>query len=282
VGFLIDFLTVKVVIGIIESAAVGEERFGPQDGVVHDALHAVAIAGIARHAEQVTGELEVRVGAAGSFEAAVGISQAGGDIIAVWRTQSFVRSPTTGGKALREKHFKTIFRGAQMSLASSGEIGLHGRAKRVDMAVGMASCEIVAAFGERRVISFVEILNAELFVALARAALVRQKKIFGNGVGLVPGISFVGSRAPAYPMFDGSLRQVRQRHVCGVFEDGEGVGVAHKLVRIDEPADEFVVAISGETVVRIKIAGDGFGVKLIEAKHFFADGVVGADGVGAR
>ncbi len=75
----------------------------------------------------------------------------------------------------------------------------------------------------------VEKLQAELFVARAGAALKGEKKIFGNGVGLVPGIGLVGAGTPTYAMLDGGFGKMRQRGIRGVLEDGECIGIVHVL-----------------------------------------------------
>src|SRR6266545_765636 len=74
---VIELASLEVVVGVVESVSVGGERFGSQDGVVHHTLHAVAIARVARNPQQITRELEVRVGSAGRLETMVSPGEAG-------------------------------------------------------------------------------------------------------------------------------------------------------------------------------------------------------------
>src|SRR5262245_3894903 len=97
----VHLVAFEIVIRIIEGFSVRLERLGAKNGVVHHALHAIAIARIASDAQEVASQLEVRVGAAGRLKAAVSVGEAGGNVRAAWSAQNFVRSPAAGGEALR-------------------------------------------------------------------------------------------------------------------------------------------------------------------------------------
>src|SRR3546814_3406088 len=59
---VIDLLAgVEFVVRIIEGAAVGEHRHRAEHGVVEHALHAVAVTRIPGDAQQIAGQLEMRV-----------------------------------------------------------------------------------------------------------------------------------------------------------------------------------------------------------------------------
>ena len=55
-------------------------------------------------------------------------------------------------------------------------------------------------------------------------------------------------------MLYGMLRKMRQRNVGGAFENRESIGITNVPVRIDQPADELVVAVRGEAVLVVVIA----------------------------
>src|ERR1700730_685130 len=101
---VVDLVGVKIAVGIIEGAAVGEKRLGAENGVVHDALHTVTVGGISIDAKKIAGQFEVRVGTARRFKTAVRFREAGGEIVAVRGTQLFVRTPAAGGETLLRKH----------------------------------------------------------------------------------------------------------------------------------------------------------------------------------
>jgi len=92
-----------VVVGVIEAVAALHHGLGAEDGVVEDSLHAVAVAGVARDAEEVAGDFEHGVCAAGGFETGVSFSQAVAESAAARSAESFVGTPAAGGEALRAK-----------------------------------------------------------------------------------------------------------------------------------------------------------------------------------
>ena len=96
----INFASLEVAVGVIERSAVGLQRLRSENGVVHHALHAVAVARLARYTQQLARQLEMRVGAAGSFKTAVRVGQAGVDVITIGRPKQLVRSPAAGREAL--------------------------------------------------------------------------------------------------------------------------------------------------------------------------------------
>src|SRR5215813_13445448 len=107
-----------------------------------------------------------------------------------------------------------------MLFATEREVGLHRRGKRIYVAVSVAADEITAIFGERIVIDVVQIVLAQRFVAPARAALVSEKKIFGNGVRLVPSPGIVQiARTPPDIVIDGFAGKMRGRDVSCIVEN---------------------------------------------------------------
>src|ERR1700731_374640 len=166
----------EIVIGIVESAAIGVHRFGAQNRVVHDAFHAVAVAGIAGHTQQVSRYFEVSVRSAGRLEAVTSLGKTGVYVVAGGRTQPLIGTPSTGSEALCSKHGKCVLRGAQIFLVGQGKVSLHRRTQGVAVAVGMFSTKNIFAAGERvEPGGVVEILNRQFTIAISRAALVSQK-----------------------------------------------------------------------------------------------------------
>src|SRR3546814_1256175 len=73
---VIDLLAgVEFVVRIIEGAAVGEHRHRAEHGVVEHALHAVAVTRIPGDAQQIAGQLEMRVRAAHRLEARLEVAR---------------------------------------------------------------------------------------------------------------------------------------------------------------------------------------------------------------
>src|ERR1700733_10201853 len=83
-------------------------------------------------------------------------------------------------------------------------------------------------------------------------------------------------------MLHGVFRKVRQRRVGGVLENRESIGILHILVGIDQPTNQFVVAVGGEAVLLVVIARNGLGVQAVQAQHFFTCWLVPSDGIHAR
>ena len=130
--------------------AIGLERLSPENSVVHDPFHAVSETRVASHAQQISRELEVRIGTTRGLETRVAIHQTGENIVAVRSTQSLIRPPASGDKALRQNHVKSIFGCAKMHFAAQRQIGLHGRAESIHMTVRMLAGERILSGCERR------------------------------------------------------------------------------------------------------------------------------------
>src|ERR1700723_292271 len=114
----IDLASLEVIVRVVEGAPVGLQRLRTQNGVVHHALHTIAIARVVGHAQQVARQLEVRIGAAWCLKAAVALSKAEGNIRTVRRTQHFIWPPASCRKTLLREHLKSVPGRAQMFLTS--------------------------------------------------------------------------------------------------------------------------------------------------------------------
>src|SRR5205823_11371583 len=93
---VMNLAAVVVVVRIIEACSIGKNWSSPGDGVVQHALHAVAVARIARHPQQITSDLEVAVRPAGSLKAGMGRAQARVQQAFTRFDKSLVRSPSSG------------------------------------------------------------------------------------------------------------------------------------------------------------------------------------------
>src|SRR5258708_30190066 len=118
----------------------------------------------------------------------------------------------------------------------------------------MSASQHVAAISQRIVILIVEILPCQLTISLARAALICQKQIFRNRVGLVPRPTLVLIWPSLFSMLNGMLRKMGQRGVGGAFENRESIGITNVPVRIDQPTNQLVVTVRGEAVLVVVIA----------------------------
>ena len=126
--FVIDFFRgMAVVVGIIETSAVGLNRFRAGDGVVQHLFHAVPVTRVLRQAKQISGYLELTVRAARGLETGARFFQACGKQPFAWDDERLVGSPASGGIALFLDHSKTVGGSAEVFLVSQHEIGLHGR-----------------------------------------------------------------------------------------------------------------------------------------------------------
>src|SRR5581483_728026 len=91
----------EVIVRIIECMSVAFELLRAQDGVEKDLFHAVTKATVARDAQQVAGQLQVRVASTGRLEAAVGRAERGIQVVAVRPAEIFLGAPAARGEALR-------------------------------------------------------------------------------------------------------------------------------------------------------------------------------------
>ena len=83
----------------------------------------------------------------------------------------------------------------------------------------MSASEHAAALSQWIVILIVEILPSQLTISLAGAALICQKQIFRNRVGLVPRPTLVFVWPPIFPLLHGMFRKMWQCGVGGAFEN---------------------------------------------------------------
>src|SRR5579864_4401366 len=204
----INLATVEIVVRVIKRMTVGLERHGSEDGVVHHALHAVAVARVASHSQKIAGQLEVSIGTTRRLEAGMGFIQAVGEVGAAGSTKQLVWTPTACREALGQQDVKAILRRPQIFLVAQGQISLHRRRKRIHVTVGVLTSKSIFAFGEWAEKIVVQITSAEFLVVLAGAALVRDELILRNRVRLIPGIRDVRARPPALAMLNGMIGHV--------------------------------------------------------------------------
>ena len=157
-----------------------------------------------------------------------------------------------------------------MFRASQRQIRLHRRTQRIYITIGVPACQHVAAIRQRFVILIIEILGSERPIPVAGAALIRNKQIFRNRVRLIPRISFRRILAPPSPMLYGLSRQMGQRSVGCPLQNRKGVRIPNVLVRIHQPADEFVVAISREAILLVKVPRDRLRIQAIQPQNLIS------------
>jgi len=138
------------VVGIVEAGSVFLEWLGAEDGVVENALHAVAIAAVTGDSEKIAHNFEVAIGAAGRLEAGMRFAEAGADLTTARNAEQLIRSPSAGGEALRgtQKKSKPFSRGAEMLGIAQHQIGLHGGAEGIHVAVSVFAGQNVFAAGK--------------------------------------------------------------------------------------------------------------------------------------
>ena len=214
----------------------------------------------------------------------MGLGEAFGEFVGVGFDEAFVGAPASGDVALGEDEGEAVLRCGEVLLAAVGEVGLHGGAEAVDVAVGVLAGEDVFVQGERAEVGVVlEEALGELAVARAGSALVGEVEVFGKGVGLVPcpGDVFVraGGHLGAVEGFGG---EERQDGVGGAVEDGEGLRILCELMRVDEAAVGLVEGVGGDAVVFVEFFADGGGEAGDETLNLGLGGFVAGDGVGAR
>src|ERR1700690_3022474 len=95
------------VVRVIERTAVRLDGRGAQCAVIEHTLHAVAVARVPGDAQQVAGHVEMRVGAAGRFEALAKTDQPAPKPAASGRREVCARPPGARSKALRAEKIKT-------------------------------------------------------------------------------------------------------------------------------------------------------------------------------
>ena len=202
----------------------------------------------------------MRVGAAWRLKAVMGVGEAGVDIVAAGRAQQSHPDPSRRWRSSAPAAWRRHSRGAQMLFAAGDHVRHHGGTERIHIAVGVAAGEHVLIARERIEPGLVvEILQAEIVVAPAGAALRGEEQVFRHGVGLVPGPGDVVLvvHAPGNAMLDGMAGQMRERSVGGVFEDRERLRVVDIGMRIEQAEQQLVVGVGREAILDVEVGADG-------------------------
>src|SRR5215831_2225536 len=188
-----NFLSRVGVVRIVERSTVGLNRPGSQNGVVEHAFHAVAVFRFLSDTQQVARDLEVTVGATGSFETGMGGRETIPQLPAPWLAKALVGTPSARDKALRGlQHFKTVLGCPEMLLAAKSDIGLHRRTESVHVTVSVFEWENVVSLGKRVEVGIVfKIFFRHIAVERISTALVGEKEVFRQSVGFVPSIGSV-------------------------------------------------------------------------------------------
>src|SRR5258708_2288066 len=182
------FFGLPGVIRIIEGMTIRLDRNRAKDGVIEHAFHAVAVARVARDAQQMACELEMRVGPAGSLKTLRLPLQTGAERAAAGNDKMLIRSPATRGETLCRDHLEALLRRRQVDRIAERQVSLCRRTQGIDMAVGMLSRQRILAAGKRREELVVEKPTSELQMNPFTGQLPRQELIFRQGVTLIPGV----------------------------------------------------------------------------------------------
>src|SRR5579871_2280540 len=95
----------------------------------------------------------------------------------------------------------------------------------------------------------VKVLFCQFPIASPGAALICEKEIFRQGVRLVPTPALIFIVTPYGIVLYRMFREVRQRRIGGAIENGERIRVADILMRIDQTANNFVIAIRWKAIL---------------------------------
>src|ERR1700674_1462941 len=132
----------------------------------------------------------------------------------------------------------------------------------------MSAGQYVVPFRQRSVVLIVEILPSQFTIPLPGAVLICQKEVFRDGVGLIPRPALVLVRAPQFSMLHGFLWKMRQRRVSSALKNRKSLGITNIVVRIDQPTNQLVVAVGGETVVFVERSRDRLRIEAVQAQNF--------------
>ena len=138
-----------------------------------------------------------------------------------------------------------------MLLTPQHEIGLHGTAHRVHMAVRVLARQDILPSREGVPIPVVgKVLDGKVFVARAGSALPGKEQVLGKGVRLVPakGLVSVGARV-LFVARQGPGRQVRHHRIQRRIEHFQRLRICGKLMSIDQADGDLVVGVGREAVV---------------------------------
>ena len=103
-----------VVIGIVKARAVRLDESRAANGVIKNALHAIAVTRVARHAQQIARNLKVAIGSARRLETGMRALEARREGPSSRLHKRFIWSPPSGRVALLLDHPKTILRRTQV------------------------------------------------------------------------------------------------------------------------------------------------------------------------
>src|SRR5215467_13709377 len=103
------------------------------------------------------------------------------------------------------------------------------------MAIGMFARECILVFRKCVVILVIKEAFSEIEVAFVATALICEEEVFGERIGLIPGISdiFVWPARLLFRPAESFLGQVQQHCVCGSLKHLQSNRIGGKFVCID-------------------------------------------------
>src|SRR3984893_491158 len=134
----------------------------------------------------------------------------------------------------------------------------------------MSAGKYVVPFRQRIVVLIVEILPSQFTIPLPGAVLICQKEVFRDGVGFIPRPALVLVRAPDFSVLHGFLWKMRQRRVSSALKNRQSLGITNIGVRIDQPTNQLVIAVGGETVVFVERSRDRLRIEAVQAQDSVA------------
>ena len=168
-----------VVVGIVKGCAVRLNESRAANGVIKNALHAIAVTRVARRAQQIARNLKMAIGSARRLETGMRAFKACRKGASSRLYKRFVWSPPSGRVALLLDHPKTILRRTQVLFLAENEIRLHRGTQRIYVAVGVLAGKNVIVFRKGIEVILLEKTNRHISIApVSSATLISKEEVF--------------------------------------------------------------------------------------------------------
>ena len=150
----------------------------------------------------------------------------------------------------------------EIFFVAQDEVGLHGGAKRIDVAVGVFAGKRIVIFGESVVILVIDEALTEFACSVCRRCAGKREKNFRAACRFRPrcrrwilcGRASCSARLSAFSGRCGRTASVAR------FRTSSAFGIGGKFVRVDQAAAGLVEGVAGQAIVDVELAGglDGF------------------------
>src|SRR5439155_14384598 len=148
--WVVGLLSPRMIVRVIETVSVRRKIFHTQDGVIEDALEAIAVTRLASETQKIARQLEMSIRTTGCLEAAVSVRETFVEFPLMRLDKCFVRPPAARSEPLcLLDHVPSILGCSQILFFVEHQIGARCGAQGIAVAVRVQSWQNILALSQR-------------------------------------------------------------------------------------------------------------------------------------